>query len=69
MSVGVMEEIVDLAIRLKDEGLGLVGVDLCGDPMKGNVEEWRHIFEKARTGGLGVTLHIAEVRMIFFLVI
>jgi adenosine deaminase len=70
MSLEVMEEIVDLAIRLKDEGLGLVGVDLCGDPLKGNVEEWRHIFEKVRAGGLGVTLHIAEVRrMIFPLII
>lgn len=67
MSVEVMEEIVDLAIRLKDEGLGLAGVDLCGDPNKGNVEEWKHIFEKARIGGLGITLHIAEVRLIIFL--
>lgn len=61
MSKEDMEEIVDIAIKLKEEGLGLVGVDLCGDPMKGDVEEWRDVFEKARMSGLGVTLHIAEV--------
>ncbi|KAF5355894.1 hypothetical protein D9756_004351 [Leucocoprinus leucothites] len=60
MSKEVMDEIVDIAVRLKREGLGIVGVDLCGDPSAGDVAEWKDVFEKVRMAGLGVTLHIAE---------
>ena len=52
-------EVVDLAIRFQDEGV--VGVDLCGDPTKGDVSIFRSAFAKAQASGLGITLHFAEV--------
>ena len=52
-------EVVDLAIRLRKRGI--VGVDLCGDPMKGDVSLFREAFAKAKQYGLKVTLHFAEV--------
>lgn len=50
---------VDLAIKYKD--MGVVGVDLCGNPIKGDVTTFRAAFAKARAAGLRVTLHFAEV--------
>lgn len=52
-------ETVDLAIKFKERGI--VGVDLCGDPTKGDVAAFRDAFGKARPSGLKVTLHFAEV--------
>ncbi|KAI9158991.1 subtilisin-like serine protease [Paramyrothecium foliicola] len=52
-------EAVDLAIRHKHRGV--VGVDLCGNPLKGDVATFRDAFEKAKANGLKVTLHFAEV--------
>lgn len=52
-------EVVSLAQRLQAQGV--VGVDLCGDPLRGGVEALQPAFEAARdTPGLGVTLHFAE---------
>ena len=51
-------ETVDLAIRYRSKGN--VGVDLCGDPGKGDVSIFKQAFEKARANGLGITLHFAE---------
>lgn len=61
MSREVMHEIVGVVIKLKEEGLGIVGVDLCGDPCAGDVEEYWDVFARVREAGLGITLHIAEV--------
>ncbi|KEY74061.1 hypothetical protein S7711_02651 [Stachybotrys chartarum IBT 7711] len=52
-------ETVDLAIRFKDRGV--VGVDLCGNPLKGDVSLFREAFHKAKAAGLKITLHFAEV--------
>jgi adenosine deaminase len=52
-------EAVDLAIKYKHRGV--VGVDLCGNPMKGDVSTFREAFAKAKTAGLKLTLHFAEV--------
>jgi adenosine deaminase len=52
-------ETVDLAIRHK--GRGIVGVDLCGNPAKGDVSIFRAAFAKAKANGLKVTLHFAEI--------
>jgi adenosine deaminase len=52
-------EVVDLAVKYK--GQGVVGVDLCGDPTRGEVEVYRDAFARARADGLGITLHFAEV--------
>lgn len=51
-------EVVDLALRYRAQGV--VGVDLCGDPTKGNVEVFRPAFVKAKEKGLKITLHFAE---------
>ena len=61
MGEEVMQECIGIAKKLKAEGEHVVGVDLCGDPMAGNVEVFRKYFEDARAVGLGVTLHVAEV--------
>ncbi|KAM3514503.1 hypothetical protein MY11210_001846 [Beauveria gryllotalpidicola] len=45
--------------------LGVVGVDLCGDPQAkpdGAVRLFSPAFEGARAAGLGVTVHFAEAR-------
>ncbi|EIM92059.1 adenosine deaminase-like protein [Stereum hirsutum FP-91666 SS1] len=60
MSQDVAEEVVELAAKLREEGRRVVGVDLCGDPLAGDVAIFTAIFEKAKQAGLGVTLHIAE---------
>lgn len=52
-------EVVELARRFR--GDGVVGVDLCGDPLRGGVAALQPAFEAARqVPGLGVTLHFAE---------
>ena len=52
-------EAADLAIKYSLEGV--VGVDLCGNPSKGDVAIYRDTFKKAKDHGLGITLHFAEV--------
>jgi len=52
-------EVVELAIEYRDRGV--VGVDLCGDPTKGDVSIFRDAFAKAKQHGLSITLHFAEV--------
>ncbi|TDL25480.1 Metallo-dependent hydrolase [Rickenella mellea] len=53
-------ECVDVAIDLRHQGRRVVGIDLCGDPMAGNMAEFETHFRRARESGLGITLHIAE---------
>ena len=52
-------QVVDLAIQYRSRGI--VGVDLCGDPSKGDVSIFREAFRKATLHGLKVTLHFAEI--------
>ncbi|PGH17588.1 adenosine deaminase [Polytolypa hystricis UAMH7299] len=51
-------EVVDLAIKYRNRGV--VGVELGGNPMRGNVGTFRTAFAKAKSHGLKVTLHFAE---------
>ena len=51
--------VVDLAIEYQSRGI--VGIDLCGNPLKGDVSVYRDAFAKARRHSLRVTLHFAEV--------
>jgi adenosine deaminase len=51
-------EVVDLAMKYRSEGV--VGVDLCGDPAKGDVSIFREAFKRAKDGDLRITLHFAE---------
>jgi len=52
-------EVVDLAIKYKS--CGIVGIDLCGNPLKGDVSTYRETFTKAKLHGLKLTLHFAEI--------
>ncbi|KAI0327303.1 Metallo-dependent hydrolase [Cubamyces sp. BRFM 1775] len=54
-------ECIECAVSLKKAGRRVVGVDLCGDPMAGNMDDFAEYFRIAKEAGLGVTLHIAEV--------
>ncbi|EGS20821.1 adenosine deaminase-like protein [Thermochaetoides thermophila DSM 1495] len=54
-------EVLSLATRFL--GKGVVGIDLCGDPAAGSISSlsaFTPVFQKARTLGLGVTVHFAE---------
>ncbi|KAG8220191.1 Metallo-dependent hydrolase [Butyriboletus roseoflavus] len=64
MSAAEIEECVDLAIKLHEQGEPIVGLDLCGDPLKGNVDIFEKHFERAREAGLSLTVHIAETKPI-----
>lgn len=52
-------ETVDLAIKYCSRGV--VGVDLCGDPSKGDVAIFREAFVKAKSHDLKIALHFAEI--------
>ncbi|KAI1739833.1 Metallo-dependent hydrolase [Xylaria scruposa] len=51
-------EVVALALRFRDRGV--VGLDLCGDPTKGDVSLFTPVFEAAREAGIKITVHFAE---------
>jgi adenosine deaminase len=59
-SVSDAFEVIDLAERFRLRGV--VGVDLCGDPSRGDVASLAPAFERARAVSprLGITLHFAE---------
>jgi len=57
-TVAEAEEVIDLALKYRSAGV--VGVDLCGDPAKGDVRIFADSFARARTAGLKITLHFAE---------
>ncbi|PNS16957.1 hypothetical protein CAC42_4921 [Sphaceloma murrayae] len=59
-SIAEAEETVSLALQLRDRGV--VGVDLCGDPTRGDVRAFRPAFARAREAGLGITVHFGEVQ-------
>ncbi|EJD49581.1 Metallo-dependent hydrolase [Auricularia subglabra TFB-10046 SS5] len=54
------EEVVDLAIKLAKAGRRVVGLDLCGEPLAGDVNMLVKHLARAKEAGLGVTVHIAE---------
>ena len=58
-TAAVAMEVVDLAIKYQPSGV--VGVDLCGNPSKGDVSIFVNAFSKAKSHGLGITLHFAEI--------
>ncbi|KAF1847218.1 Metallo-dependent hydrolase [Cucurbitaria berberidis CBS 394.84] len=57
-SVAEAEEVVDLATKYHPAGV--CGVDLCGDPAKGDVRIFTSAFARAKAAGLKITLHFAE---------
>jgi adenosine deaminase len=52
-------DVIDLAIKYRSSGV--VGVDLCGDPAKGDVRIFSDVFARAKKAGLKLTLHFAEI--------
>ncbi|KAF9074507.1 hypothetical protein BDP27DRAFT_1317224 [Rhodocollybia butyracea] len=55
-----IQDVVEIAIRLKQAGRRVVGLDLCGDPLAGDMSLLEPSLAKAKAAGLGLTLHIAE---------
>ncbi|KAK7537834.1 hypothetical protein IWX47DRAFT_888156 [Phyllosticta citricarpa] len=55
------EEVVSLALKFSSKGV--VGVDLCGDPAKGDIRIFSGAFARAKASGLKITLHFAEAPM------
>ncbi|KAH9838188.1 Metallo-dependent hydrolase [Teratosphaeria destructans] len=68
MSAAEAEHVVDLAIQHKHDPSRphvprcVVGVDLCGNPGRGDVSTFTHVFRRATQHGLGITAHFAEIR-------
>ncbi|KAF9261512.1 Metallo-dependent hydrolase [Marasmius fiardii PR-910] len=62
MKLEVMQECVGLASKLKEEGRRVVGIDLCGDPLAGDMSTLGPYISLAKSAGLGITLHIAETK-------
>lgn len=52
-------QVIDLAIHYREKGI--VGIDLCGNPMVGPVRHLAPAFSRAKAEGLKLTLHFAEV--------
>ena len=52
-------DVVELAVKHMDQGV--VGVDLCGNPLKGDISIFKPAFARAKARGLGITVHFAEV--------
>lgn len=57
-TIAQAEEVVDLCI--KNQSAGVVGIDLCGDPAKGDIRIFTDAFVRAKAAGLKMTLHFAE---------
>jgi adenosine deaminase len=54
-------ECVSLAIEMKKRGRRVVGIDVCGDPRKGDMRSFTQHLSRAKGAGLGLTVRIAEV--------
>lgn len=52
-------QVIDLAQQY--QSLGVVGIDLCGDPTVGPVRHLGPAFHRAKAEGIRLTLHFAEV--------
>jgi adenosine deaminase len=57
-TIAEAEEVVNLAIKY--QSAGVVAVDLCGDPEKGDIRIFGDSFARAKAAGLKTTLHFAE---------
>lgn len=51
---------VEMAIRLRDEGHKIIGIDLCGNPAHPMID-LEPAFNRAKAGGLKIALHYAEI--------
>ncbi|KAG1789315.1 Metallo-dependent hydrolase [Suillus plorans] len=60
MSDSDLEECISLAIKMKDRGRRVVGIDVCGDPRSGDMQSFTQHLSRAKGAGLGLTVHIVE---------
>ncbi|KZT57900.1 adenosine deaminase-like protein [Calocera cornea HHB12733] len=60
MSIEDVKTYVQMAKDFKQAGRAIVGVDLCGDPLTGDMKEFAPILSSVHDAGLKLTLHIAE---------
>ncbi|CAG8285317.1 unnamed protein product [Penicillium salamii] len=58
MSAAEADQIINLAIE--NQPRGVVGVDICGNPTRGDVSIFKDSFHRAKMSGLGITLHFGE---------
>jgi adenosine deaminase len=57
------EEVVNIVIRHRTNFPNkpiIVGIDLCGNPLKGDISTFRSAFSHAKSHKLGTTIHFAE---------
>jgi len=59
-SVEAGMENVNVALQLKESNPHVVGVDLGGNPTKNDFADFRECFQRARDGGLKVSIHCGE---------
>ncbi|KAK3675301.1 hypothetical protein LTR78_004811 [Recurvomyces mirabilis] len=59
MTLEQANEVLDLAMTLRTGCV--VGIDLSGNPARGDVETFTPVFRRAKTEGLHITVHFAEV--------
>ncbi|GAM84561.1 hypothetical protein ANO11243_025570 [Dothideomycetidae sp. 11243] len=52
------DAVAELAITHK--GNGVVGIDIAGNPLVGDVRTFTYAMTRARTAGLGITVHFGE---------
>jgi adenosine deaminase len=57
-SVELGEQTLRAALNNRDRGV--VGIDLAGDEAHFNGLEFRHLFQRAKAAGLGITIHAGE---------
>ncbi|KAG1744180.1 Metallo-dependent hydrolase [Suillus occidentalis] len=55
-----VEECISLAIKMKNRGRRVVDIDVCADPRSGNMQSFTQHLSRAKSAGLGLTVHIAE---------
>ncbi|KZO96729.1 adenosine deaminase-like protein [Calocera viscosa TUFC12733] len=60
MSIADVKAYVQMAKELKQAGRAIVGVDLCGDPLAGDMKQFAPILASVHDVGLKLTVHIAE---------
>ncbi|KAJ1983958.1 hypothetical protein H4R33_004557 [Dimargaris cristalligena] len=58
-TLAAANETVDLALKYRDRGI--VGVDLCHDPERGDVSVILPALRRAQAAGLPLTLHLGEI--------
>ena len=55
------EETVELALGVRTRSKVIVGIDLSGNPLKGNFVSFLPILKKCSESGLFITIHTAEI--------